>query len=271
MPSKRIAAALLGAAILILPRGLHAQESDRHWLEECDDFHRGDRETFCEIRNLDVPSTGSIDIESDNGVVDIAGADQAAPRLRARIRAWGESVEDARARARAVRVTVEGGRLRASGPDTGRGEGWNVDFVGTVPRGYSVAIDVENGPVSVRDVTGAVRIETRNGPLDLRGLGGQVHARGSNGPITLDVSERQVGGIDVETSNGPLTVLLPRGVNARLDAGTDNGPISSNLDLPVRRDNRWSVSGEIEGTLGQGGGEIRARTTNGPLTIRVDD
>ena len=271
MLSKRTAAALLGAAILILPRGLHAQESDRRWLEECDDSRHGDRETFCEIRNLDVPATGSIEIESTNGVVDIAGADQAAPRLRARLRAWGESVEEARERARAVRVSVDGGRLSASGPESRRGAGWNVDFVGTVPRGYSLDIDVENGPVSVRDITGSVRIDTRNGPLDLRGLGGQVHARGANGPITLDVSNGQVAGIDVETRNGPLTVRLPRGVNARLDAGTENGPISSNLDLPVRRDNRWSVSGEIEGTLGRGGGEIRARTTNGPLTIRVDD
>ena len=270
MPSKRISAGLLVAAILILPRGAWAQESDAEFMEDCDRWGHDDREAFCEIRNLDVPATGSVDIESENGVVDIAGADQAAPRLRARIRAWGETMEEARANARAVRVTVDGGNVRATGPNRGRREGWNVDFVGTLPRDYSVDIDTENGPVSVRNLRGVVRVEASNGPLDLRGLGGDVRARSSNGPLTLEVDDSRITGIDVETSNGPLTVVLPRGVNARLDAGTQNGPISSNVDLPIRRHSRWSVSGEIEGTLGQGGGEIRAHTTNGPLTVRVE-
>jgi DUF4097 and DUF4098 domain-containing protein YvlB len=118
-------------------------------------------------------------------------------------------------------------------------------------------------------LSGTVRIEGSNGPLDLRGLSGSVHARTSNGPLTLQMTGTPLasGGIDVETSNGPLTVRLPRGIDAQLDAGTENGPISTNMDVPIRRHDRWSVSGEIDATLGRGGPQIRARTTNGPLTV----
>ena len=272
MLPKRLPAVLLGAAILILPRGLAAQQSDTRWLDDCDDWGHNGRETFCEVRNVEVARTGSLDLESENGVVEIAGSDESAVRLRARIRAWAGTRDEAQALARAVRIAVDGGRVRASGPDSGRGEGWQVDFVGTVPRAYGLDIDAQNGPITVRDLSGTVRIEGSNGPLDLRGLSGSVHARTSNGPLTLEMTGTPLasGGIDVETSNGPLTVTLPRGIDARLEASTENGPISTNMDVPIRRDSRWSVSGEIDATLGGGGPQIRARTTNGPLTVRED-
>ena len=264
--------AVLAAAILILPRGAAAQRSDADWLEGCDRHGDRGRATFCEIRNVAVATTGSLDIESENSVVRIGGDEQPGVRLRARVRAWSDSPEEARAIAGRVRVSADGGRVRASGPDTDRGEGWQVDFVGMVPRAYSLDIDAANGPISVRGMTGSVRIEGSNGPVELRGLSGAVHARTSNGPLTLEMTGDPLaaGGIDVETSNGPLTVTLPRGIDARLEASTDNGPISTNMDVPIRRENRWSMGGEIDATLGSGGSLIRARTSNGPLTIRED-
>ena len=265
-------AALLTGAILVLPRGAAAQQSDADWLEDCERHWNDGEEAFCEIRDVAVQATGSLDLESQNGVVEIRGAEGAAVRLRARIRAWGDSDADAQARAREVRIVVSGGSVRAQGPRSGRGEGWNVDFVGTVPRRYDLDLDTQNGPLSVRDVTGRIEVESQNGPVDLRDVGGSVRARASNGPVTLEVTDTRVAeaGIDVETQNGPLTVVLPEGIDARLVAGSVNGPISSEFDVPIRRHDRWSVSGEIDAQLGAGGGTIRARTSNGPLSIHSE-
>ena len=270
--NRLFAAALAATSIFILPRGLTGQESDARWVERCDDYGDRGREAFCEVRNVAVAATGSLDLESDNGVIEIAGADQQDVRLRARIRAYGETRAEAQEIARAVRIDVAGGVVRASGPDRDRDGGWQVDFLGTVPRAYGVEIDAENGPISVRHLSGNVRIEGSNGPLELEGLSGAVYAHTSNGPLTLEMSGARLaaGGIDVETSNGPLTVTLPRGIDAELEASTENGPISTNMDVPIRRRDRWSVAGEIEATLGDGGPRIRARTTNGPLTVRAD-
>ena len=272
MPSKPLFICLAAVSVLILPRGLAGQQTDARWLERCGDYGDRGREVFCEVRNVSVSATGSLDIESDNGVIEIAGADQSDVRLRARVRAWADSREEAQALARSVRIQIDGGDVRASGPSTRGDEGWQVDFVGTVPRAYGVEIDAENGPITVRNLTGNVRIEGSNGPMDLEGLSGAVYAHTSNGPLTLEMSGARLapGGIDVETSNGPLTVTLPRGIDAQLEAETENGPISTNMDVPIRRRDRWSVAGSIEATLGDGGPRITARTTNGPLTVRED-
>ena len=268
--SSRWLALIAAAPLLLLPRLLAAQESDADWVERCLDDRHGARIMHCEVRDVAVQTTGSLDLESQNGVVDIRGADGTTVRLRARVRAWADTREEAVARARAVRVVVDGGTVRADGPSSSRGEGWNVDFVGSVPRRYDLELSTENGPLSVRDVSGRIDVESQNGPLDLARVGGTLRARAANGPVTLELADERVAeqGVDVRTSNGPLTILVPRSIDGRLQAGTENGPISTDLDVEIRRHSRHSVSGEIDAQLGSGGGTIRAHTSNGPLTVR---
>ena len=267
--------ALLALAIFVLSRPAAAQQTDAQWVEDCDEEWHGDSVAFCEVRPVDVATSGSLDLASRNGVIDLRGEEQTDVRLRARVRGWGGNLEQARENARAVRVTVDGSRVRAEGPrlDRRNDGGWSVDFLGTLPRRYDVDIESQNGPVSLRDVSGSIEVESQNGPVELVQLGGSVRARAVNGPLTLELTSARVAepGIDVETQNGPLTVLLPRGIDARLDAGTQNGPISTNLDVDIQRSSRHDVSGEIDATLGDGGGQIRARTSNGPLTVRSTD
>jgi len=263
---------VLAGMSLLLPRPAAAQQSDADWIDDCEnDWHDG-RETHCEVREVAVQTSGSLALESRNGVVQIRGGAGSAVGLRARVRAWGDTEQEAQARARDVRIVVSGSRVSAAGPSSRDGDGWSVDFVGTVPRRYDLDLNTQNGPLSVRDVTGRIEVESENGPVDLRRVGGQVRARASNGPVTLEIVDTRVGeaGIEVETENGPLTVLLPESIDARLVAGSANGPISSEFDVPIRRPERWSVSGEIDAQLGDGGGIIRARTSNGPLTIHSE-
>lgn len=264
------AALFSGTLLAMLPAAAFGQTSDADWLDDCDDNGNG-RVSFCEVRPVAVAATGSLDLRSRNGGIQVCGAEQTDVRLRARVRGWGDTREEAAAQARAVRFTVDGGNVRASGSGTSSDEGWHVDFIGTVPRRYDVEVSAANGPTTVCDLTGRIRIEAQNGPVDLRDVGGEVYARGANGPITLELTGAQVvgSGIDVETRNGPLTLVLPAAMNARLVAGTENGPLSTDFEVDVQRHSRHSVSGEIDATLGQGGGTIRARTSNGPLSVEV--
>lgn len=271
MIPKRLATSLGALALFILPARGASQQTDAQWLEDCDEHWHNGRVAFCEIRPIQVAGSGSLDLASANGVIDLRGAEQSDVRLRARVRGWGDTQEEARESARAVRIAVDGGRVRAEGPRRDGDAGWSVDFVGTLPRRYDVEIASQNGPLSLRDVTGRIDVESQNGPVDLVRLGGAVRARAANGPVTLELAGTRLAepGIDVETRNGPLTVVVPRGIDARLDAGTRNGPISTDLDVEIQRASRHDVSGEIDATLGQGGATIRARTANGPLTIRA--
>jgi len=266
--SVRMGAAALAGAMVVLASGAAAQQPNADWLEECDDWGRRGQVVHCEVRDVPVQATGSLDLETTNGIVEVCGAQRRDVAVRVRVRAWADTREEAVERARAVRVSADGGRVRADG----RGDDWTVDYAASVPRSYDVRVSTANGPLEVCDVSGRVHAETRNGPAELRGVAGEVHARTNNGPLTVELAGNSVGdgGVDVRTDNGPLTLVVPRGMNARLEAGTGNGPISSDLDVPVRRHSRWSVSGDIDATLGSGGGSIRARTSNGPLSIRED-
>ena len=68
-----------------------------------------------------------------------------------------------------------------------------------------------------------------------------------------------------ETSNGSVRVKLQGTPNVRIDAKTTNGRVKADLAIQ-------NVSSQgrnhIEGTVGNGEGELVIRTTNGSVTIQ---
>ena len=88
------------------------------------------------------------------------------------------------------------------------------------------------------------RIVTSNGPIRLDDLDGSVRARTSNGPVN---ASRLRGSLDVETSNGPVDASELKGA---VMVHTSNGPIRLAMEA-VR--------------------EVRAATSNGPITVRVPE
>ena len=266
----RIVPAALGA-LLLAPLGAVAQQSDADWLERCDQFGwHHDQETHCEVRPVRVAASGALALEADNGMTHLTGAERRDVALRARISAAGDTEREARENAAAVRIVVNGSRVRASAP---RGVRFAVDWIGEVPRAYDLELESQNGPVTVERVRGRLQVDAQNGPVRLDDVAGSVMARTQNGPLEVTVAERDIGadGIELESTNGPLELRLPSGVDARVEVSTTNGPLSlRGVDLEVRRRSRYGPAGSASGTLGSGGPLISASTQNGPLTLRQD-
>lgn len=217
--------------------------------------------------------------------------------------AGGYSIEVCKAAARpedlqAIRVTVDGGELRATGPE---GRRWFVHYKVRVPDGANIDIEADNGPISISDVNGTVVTRASNGPLSLRNLSGNIDATTKNGPISVRGGS---GTMKVQASNGPLSVDLDGSSwrNGSLDASTRNGPLS--LKIPrnygsgvvVESNGRGPVSCKAEGCqryrtqraddddrrhgwddeprrieLGSGSEAVRLSTVNGPITIKDDE
>jgi len=127
-------------------------------------------------------------------------------------------------------------------------------------------VTTNNGPVSVRGVSGEMELRAHNGPMSLNAVSGDVHARTDNGPlhVSLTGSRWSGEGLDAETTNGPVTLLVPSGYNASLTTGTVNGPMQ--VDFPVTVQGRFPRRFTTE--LGRGGPPVRVVTTNGPITVR---
>ncbi len=278
-PVKPVLIALLCA---LLPAGLLAQSGrarsprdalDRDWLRDCRNSGDDDRGRFCEERSMGWRARAGERLDVDagpNGGVQVIGWDRDSVDVRIRLGATARTDADAEALAREVRVTREGGTLRADGPGTSRRESWWVSYVIRAPRRSDLRLETVNGPVGVADVAGRMELDVVNGPLALDNVGGDVRARAQNGPLSVVLTGARWdgGGLDASTVNGPLTLDVPDGYNAQLVTGTRNGPM--NIGFPVTVQGRIGAGSRshLETTLGSGGPTVRAVTTNGPATIR---
>jgi len=254
-----------GAAALDFPTLDQSQSSrSRDW---CEDAGRSsNRETFCEIRDLRESGASRLEVmDVSNGSISVTGSSGRDIVIQARVVTTAESEDDARALAKDVSITLDNGRVRASGPRNLRRQSWSVSYRIDVPSRFDVSAETSNGSVSVTDVSGRIDLESSNGSLRLTDLGGRVTARTSNGSVNVQLEGRRWDGdgLTVTTSNGSARVDVPNDYNARLVVGTSNGSI--NLDMPVTVQGR--ISKHLDTTLGSGGPTIEVRTSNGSVRL----
>lgn len=193
----------------------------------------------------------------------------------------------------AIRVTFDGGELKADGPE-GRNHEWTVMFKIHAPRNADLNVETENGPLAINGVDGKLVAHTQNGPLALSDVSGNVDASAQNGPISVDGGS---GTMKVRASNGPISVDLDGGswTGGSLDASTKNGPLSLRIPrgygsgVVVESRGHGPVSCRAEGCerarrtwkdddwdddtprtieLGSGTQNVHLSTVNGPITIK---
>jgi DUF4097 and DUF4098 domain-containing protein YvlB len=143
-----------------------------------------------------------------------------------------------------------------------------VRYTLTVPRTVRVdKIDLVNGGLEMEGVRGDVRASLVNGTVKANGLAGEVEFSTVNGRQEVTMNGAEVSRpVRLDSVNGRIELTLPPDVNARLEASTLNGGIESDFGIQVHR---VSVVGhQLEGTLGNGGTEIRLHNVNGSIGIR---
>jgi DUF4097 and DUF4098 domain-containing protein YvlB len=258
-----------GATVLELTERVHTRsastsQGSQDW---CEDVGRNnDRETFCEVRDLKESGASRLELlDNANGSINVTGTSGRDIVIQARVVTSAESAADARALARDVSVTLNNGRVQATGPRNLRRQSWWISYRVDVPSNFDLSLETANGSVAVTGVKGRIDTESSNGSLRLTDVGGRVNARTSNGSVHVALNGRRWDGegLTVTTSNGSARVDLPEGYNARLVAGTSNGNMT--LDVPVTVQGR--ISKNIDTTLGSGGPTIEVRTSNGSLRV----
>jgi len=177
------------------------------------------------------------------------------------------------------------------------GERFHVETIDDTPPGRSVSVDLtlylpadvpvdsvvtQNGDVRVVDVPGDATLRTTNGDIRVDGVEGYLMLRSGNGNVTarsitgrdgartingeIDVEAPSIrGDTRVETTNGDIRVAVPEDLDAVVDLRTTNGDVGvSGLDV----DRSVDRSRHIRGTLGAGGDELMAVSTNGDVRMR---
>jgi hypothetical protein len=284
---------LIVLALVIIP----AAESAAHESfsingDDCTarNFHWNDSPAFVAKQTIDGRGLRAIKANVTQAPVSVIGDSTS-----------GYSIDVCKAAARAedldaIRVTLNGDELSATGPDN---RSWTVTYKIHVPRNANVQIEARNGPLSFRNVDGTIVARSHNGPLSLRNVSGNVDATTKNGPIsvhggsgTLKVQASNgplsiqldgnswLGSLDASTKNGPLSVKIPRGYNSGVVVeSSGRGPFSCRAEGCAQwrarnaddDDDAWHSERPRRIELGNGHANVHLSTVNGPVTIKDEE
>ena len=214
---------------------------------------------------------GTLEIHNTNGKIDVQQTDGTTVEIVAERVVRAGSDDEAKAalakfdivdKVSADHITLEAPTKSDGGLFSGLSH--IVNYTVKLPKGANVKLDVTNGEILARGLTGTFHATATNGEITASGLENTADARTTNGEISLDFTKLGPEGVHCETTNGEVRVIVPRDVKADVSISVTNGDFStSGLDVTVTDKSRRSMSGKIGG----GGPVIKLEATNGDLKI----
>ena len=156
------------------------------------------------------------------------------------------------------RVSVRGVAVDVS-VDTGSG-GVDIEDV----RGREISVETGSGSVEGAGLSApSLRVDTGSGRIDLERVDSdEIRLDTGSGSVRLQLVS-DVADLDIDTGSGSVTVWLPEVVGAQVDIETGNGGIDLDFPVRVRRVSR----DHLEGSLGDGQGQIRIETGSGGVRL----
>ena len=233
---------------------------------------------------VSIPAGAPLRVTNRNGDVRIedGGGDTATLEIRKSTRYGADLFDQV-----TVRTGVEDEQFHVETIDdtTAPNRGFEPGVALTLYLPADVPVDsvrTDNGDVQVVDISGDATLRTTNGDVRADGVDGFLTLHSGNGDLTtrsitgLDGARTINGDIDVaipsirgdtriETTNGDVRVAVPEDLDAVVELRTTNGDVGvSGLDFERSVDR----SRRIRGTLGSGGDELTAVSTNGDVRVR---
>ena len=157
-----------------------------------------------------------------------------------------------------------------------------VDLTIKVPQRFSLKLNTVNqGEITVDNVTGDLEVTNVNGAIQLTNISGSAVANTVNG--TLKATFKTVDSktpMAFSTLNGNVDLTLPTSAKASVKIKSDQGDIYSDFDIDidksqpkVNRTNqsgmyRVSVDDWVQGKINGGGPEIMMKNMHGNIYVR---
>ena len=222
----------------------------------------GDRPTACEVRELTLPTAGSLVVDNtvSGGSVHVSSWDRDEVSVRATLRAYGEGGRSPADLLAATVIESTDGALRK----VTEGGGWvEVSYEVRVPRETDLDVRTRAGAVAIEGVVGRHRLFTRVGAVRLTDVGGDVEAETSVGDVTVVArgATWDGGGLDASTRMGDVRLDVPAAFDAVVEASTRWGSVGDGT-AGGRRAAETSRQ-----YLGAGGPTLRLRTRMGDVRI----
>src|SRR5919197_331204 len=214
--------------------------------------------TSCEIDDA-----ATFSIRGVSGNVTVTGAD--GDRAEVKVTKHGGSPQE-RAGARVLVAQADKG-LSLMGtpppPDV------KISYEVRLPRElHQLEISSDRGDVKVGGFGGSVVVNVRQGDLEFRDVTGRVRSRLVNGStrVVLDGAERE-DAQEFSVVNGGIEATVPDGADADLKAETVNGDISVDERYGLKVERR-PAGRQVSGRLGDGGQPLQLKVVNGDIKLK---
>lgn len=242
--------ARLAAALLLLPalgcRTASAAPAS-HSREDWDDWGVKAQETIQKSFVLPADAHESLDIDNVWGSIEVVGGSSNTVQVTVSktIRAKSDAALQQARKEVTLDITQNGGDLKlyVNGPfrctcndcrdrHDERDYVVQMDFKVQVPQQIDLqARTVNDGHVSVRNITGNFEVRNVNGRIDMNSIAGSGSARTVNGPVTVAFRQNPRANSDFRTVNGAVELRFQQGLDAAFRMKTFNGGIYT--DFPV--------------------------------------
>ncbi|NID09660.1 DUF4097 family beta strand repeat-containing protein [Fibrivirga algicola] len=157
-----------------------------------------------------------------------------------------------------------------------------VNLTIKVPQRFSLKLHtINNGDITVENVTGELEISNINGAIELTNISGSAVAQTVNGDLKAifrDVDNKTP--MAFSTLNGKVDVTFPASVKANVKLKSDMGDVYSDFDIDVDKSQpkatrsnqsgmyRVTVDDWVYGKINNGGPEVMMKTMQGSIYVR---
>jgi DUF4097 and DUF4098 domain-containing protein YvlB len=182
---------------------------------------------------------GRVELNNINGPVHIMGWDRNEVKVDAiKYAHRQEQLDEAKIKVDASSSRVS---IRTEYPQHDNNWNWgsndnpaSVEYTITVPRGARLdKIELINGSLDIKEVTGEVAASCINGSLLADQLGGKLELSTINGPLDARMDRIGASGVALSSVNGSVSVTLPSDARAELEASNVMGGITNDFGLRV--------------------------------------
>lgn len=147
-----------------------------------------------------------------------------------------------------------------------------VDYQVWLPADSNLSdIELINGSLIIRNISGKVEAQVVNGSIKASGLSGNSVISSVNGSVDVVYTADATGfdNIELETVNGSIRLYLPKNINADITANTMHGGINTTYGLKAKKNN---FSGHnLRGKVGSGGSKINLESVNGSIKVLTSE
>ncbi len=221
-------------------------------------------------KSLEFDSNGKISLSNINGDVSIRACDCTQLSLTATITTSDQATRDRISidiDASESRFSVETKYAKRDKSYHSRNTRSEVVYELSVPNDVRLRdIDLVNGDLDIRGVTGSLDADLVNGELISDGMTSDTNVSLVNGDMEITFANLDnTDKIKLESVNGDIVVRIPSDANVEVSADTVSGRITNDFGLKVHK-GRY-VGSDMRGVLGDGSISLSMENVNGKISL----